>query len=377
MNNDMNDDKQDETFEDELGTTPETETETETETENAALKNYAAAAPAPIKRGLGWGAVLPLFLLAAGGGAIGGWALTQYVMPNYIPLPQSAAQPVAAANVDLGPLRSRLEAAETKLSAQSSQLSFLSSEVKSGAASIKVGGVDKAFDVSPLLSRLDEMETRLENIGPPEGMKPKTGSAAETVLAEPNSNADTDTDIAVNANTAGEAPQFSEANLESLETRLAALETGLSEAAKGETPESAALDDTFKQELRDELESVRARVNQLETDISAAQALAAAPKIVRETVLLPPFPREALLVALTKPRDADSQGWLNRTLKKHISVRNPEDVARANQTLDEIESLTAAREYSAALALVEAMPSDVRSLAGEWTQAVKAEVETP
>ena len=369
MNNDMNDDKQDEKFEDELDTAPETETE------NAALETYAAAAPAPIKRGLGWGAVLPLFLLAAGGGAIGGWALTQYVMPNYIPLPQSAAQPVATANIDLDPLRSRLEAAEAKLSAQSSQLSFLSSEVKSGAASIKVGGVDKAFDVSPLLSRLDEMETRLENIGPPEGMKPKTGSAAETALAE--SKSDTDSDIAVNEKTTAEAPQFSKANLESLETRLAALETGLSEAAKGETPESAALDDTFKQELRDELESVRARVNQLETDISAAQALAAAPKIVRETVLLPPFPREALLAALTKPRDADSQGWLNRTLKKHISVRNPEDVARANQTLDEIESLTAAREYSAALALVEAMPSDVRSLAGEWTQAVKAEVETP
>jgi len=129
MNNDMNDDKQDETFEDELDTAPETETE------NAALETYAAAAPAPIKRGLGWGAVLPLFLLAAGGGAIGGWALTQYVMPNYIPLPQSAAQPVATANIDLDPLRSRLEAAEAKLSAQSSQLSFLSSEVKSGAAS--------------------------------------------------------------------------------------------------------------------------------------------------------------------------------------------------------------------------------------------------
>ena len=129
--------------------------------------------------------------------------------------------------------------------------------------------------------------------------------------------------------------------------------------------------------LKAELETMRARVSRLETDITATQALAAEPTIVRETVLLPPLPREALLEALTAPRDTESQGWLNRTLKKHISVRNPQEVARANATLDEIETLTAARDYAAALKLVEAMPSDVRSLASEWTRAVKAEVQTP
>jgi len=57
-------------------------------------------------------------------------------------------------------------------------------------------------------------------------------------------------------------------------------------------------------------------------------------------------------------------------------VRNPQDVARANETLDRIEALVEARDYAAALALVEAMQSDVRSPANEWMRALKAEIKT-
>lgn len=391
MTNDMNDDKPDAVAHDEADAIGADSYDAEPLIDGEASEGeaYVSAPPAAVKRGLGWGAVFPLFLLAAGGGAAGGWALTQYVMPNYIPLPPQAAQ-AAGADIDLGPLTSRLEAAEKKLAAQSSQLSFLSSEIKSGAATVKVGGVDKAFDVSPLLSRLDALEARLESGGQGAAAAPAPVTSENTSAASA-APSDEASPAVVNETP---APSIAAAKLEALAARLAVLETALSETSMSEASMSdtggqdsqaamielqamAQADETFKQDLKDELDTVRARVSQLETDIAAAQAMAAAPTVVRETVLLPPFPREAVLGALTQPRDADSQGWLNRTLKKHISVRNPEDVARANATLDEIEALTASRDYAAALALVEAMPSDVRSLAGEWMRAVKAEVETP
>ena len=382
----------DDVFEDEIETNKTSE-------ETEALDAFSAAPPPPVKRGVGWGAVLPLFILAAAGGAAGGWALTQYVMPNYIALPQS--EPVSQApDIDLEALTARLEAAEKKLLANSSQLSFLSSEVKSGAATVKVGGVDKAFDVSPLLSRIDALEAQL-NASNTSGAANTAGTsvsggtsdAAGASDAPKLSGAEDTLEASRPAASANDAPAAFTDSLEAFETRLVVLEKSFAEVATLSETESQMLEGTPEElaaaeealavrearydTLKAELETMRARVSRLETDITTTQALAAEPTIVRETVLLPPLPREALLEALTAPRDAESQGWLNRTLKKHISVRNPQEVARANATLDEIETLTAARDYAAALKLVEAMPSDVRSLASEWTRAVKAEVQTP
>ena len=311
-----------------------------------ALDAFVSAPPAAVKSGVGWGVVLPLFLLAGLGGAVGGWALTQYVMPNYVALP---TPPPMAAKVNLEPLTARIEAAEKKLSAQSSQLSFLSSEIKSGTASVTVGGVDKTLDITPLLSRLSEMEARLE-------------TAEQTALGDaiPVSNED------------GEAVT-AKAYLEIIENRLLVLEKTRAEINGSGTIGSGEAE-VFNDDYIAALESLRVRVSQLETDIEAANALAATPLIVRDTVLLPPFPRAALLDAMTAPRDAAGQGWVSKTLKKHISVRNPQEVAQAEETLSEIEALAAKQNYAAALALLDDMPSDVRSLAGEWTRAVKAEV---
>ena len=379
----------DDVFEEE---TEANKTSEETEASEA-LDAFSAAPPPPVKRGVGWGAVLPLFILAAAGGAAGGWALTQYVMPNYIALPQSVPASQAS-DIDLEALTARLEAAEKKLSANSSQLSFLSSEVKSGAATVKVGGVDKAFDVSPLLSRIDALEAQL-NASNTSGAANTAGTSVSggTSDAPKLSGAKDTLEASRPAASANDAPAAFTDSLEAFETRLVVLEKSFAEVATLSETESQMLEGTPEEmaaaeearaarearydTLKAELETMRARVSRLETDITATQALAAEPTIVRETVLLPPLPREALLEALTAPRDTESQGWLNRTLKKHISVRNPQEVARANATLDEIETLTAARDYAAALKLVEAMPSDVRSLASEWTRAVKAEVQTP
>ena len=336
----------------------EEEAQTLFESERNALDDVVLAPPAPIKSGPGWGAVLPLFLLAGIGGAVGGWALTQYVMPKYIALPAAQSQQTGTPKVNLQPLTSRIDALETKLAAQSSELSFLSSEVKSGSASVTVAGVGDALDITPLMARLEQMETRLDKAA-----RPDLG----------------DTPPVTNDN--GEAISASD-YLDGLEDRLGALEKSFSEKSLSEIsgPDAAIADGQSTEmntELRAELESIRARMAELETQVEAASALAAAPTIVRDTVLLPPFPREELLAAMTAPRDQGEQSWLDKTLKKHISVRNPEDVARAQGTLDEIETLTASREYGQALALIELMPSDVRSIAADWTAAVKAEIETP
>jgi hypothetical protein len=69
------------------------------------------------------------------------------------------------------------------------------------------------------------------------------------------------------------------------------------------------------------------------------------------------------------------QSWLDKTLKKHISVRDPEQVARANAALDEIEKNIKAGEHGLALKGVEALPSQARSAAKNWVEAVRREVK--
>ncbi len=305
----------------------------ETHDYSEAQDNFVAAPPAKIKRGVGWGAILPLFLLSGLGGAIGGWVLTQYVMPKYIPLPQ--AEISIAPKVNLGPLRTRIDSLEKKLAAQSSEMSFLSSEIKSGSATVTVGGVDKAFDITPLMNRLNDLETRLEaQADGPSSLSPSERASVET----------------------GEILDSSSA-AETSEKVMAAAAI----PAKDYDVDIAALE---------------RRIERLEVDVEETRALAAEPAVVRETVLLPPFPRGALLEAMTAPRDRAQQNWLDKTLKKHISVRNPQEVARAEETLGTIEALVESGDYTAALKLVEAMPSDVRSAANDWTRALKAEIET-
>ena len=304
---------------------------------------FVAAPPAPVKSGVGWGVVLPLFLLAGLGGAVGGWALTQYVMPNYVALPQSDAPKVEPQTVDLAPLTRRIESLEKKLSAQSSELSFLSSEVKSGSASVTVGGVDKALDITPLLNRIDALETEL-----------KARPAAATIVNQDG------------------APVIDMSALEDYEMRLDVLEKTMSEPR----PIDNALSENLRDEFASDVDSLRARIMTLEESVAEARALAAAPTVVRETVLLPRFPREVLLEAMTAPRDQDAQSWISQTLKKHISVRDPQEVARAEARLDEVDALIEAKEYGQALAIVEGMPSDVRSLASDWISAVKSEIQS-
>ena len=325
-----------------------TETETSLEDEifeeaRETLGSAAALPPAPAKRGVGWGVVMPLFLLAGIGGAVGGWALTQYVMPKYIALPQAETRAPAVEPVNLAPLTARIDSLEKKLAAQSSQMSFLSSEVKSGSARVTVGGVDETLDITPFMNRLDDMEARLAAAQESSPVSTEEGSALT-------------------------APSY----LKAVEERLVTLEKSFSEIARLSRP----AEESVNADMNSALDLLNSRVTQLETAVDETRALAATPTVVRETVLLPPFPRAALLEAMTNPQGAASQNWLNKTLKKHISVRNPQEVARASETLDTIEALIDSGDYAAALKLVEAMPSDVRSAANAWLRALKAELKT-
>lgn len=301
--------------------------ETVFETEANAVDEFDYAPSEPPKaarRGLGFGVVLPLFVLAGLSGAVGGWALTQYVMPKYIAPPQAHTASIHMPEVNLAPLTERIEAVEKKLSAQSSELSFLSAELKSGAASVTVGGVGKTLDITPLMNRLNDLEARLESVS----SRPALDAAAPALSAEKTS------------------------------------------------PPSASIAAPPTINYSAQIDALERRIDVLETDIEQTRALAARPTVIKDTVLLPPFPRAALLAAMTAPRDNGSQGWISRTFKKHISVRNPQEVARAEETLNTIEALAASGDYAAALALIEVMPSDVRSTANDWTRAVKAETET-
>ncbi len=264
-----------------------------------------------VRHGVGLVTVLGLSLLAGLGGAAGGWALTHYVYPPKMQV------------TDIAPLTTRVERAEVQLKSQMAQLNRLQSEQ---TAPILEGRAALDDFLATIDTRVSALETQ-----PNKGIRWTAGP--EDLLKNQNET----------------HPQF---NPDISPKMIGPIEA--------------------------QIEALRARITKLEADMENARDIAATPQMITKTIkrsiLLPEFPRAAMLAAMTAPRDTAQQGWLGRTLKKHISVRNPLDVARANATLDEIEALINATDYTAALGLIDALPSQVRSVAKSWSDAVRSDV---
>ena len=322
--------------------------------EDAADADMARADINPVRRGVGRGVVFPLFLCAALAGAAGGWALTRYIPPAQISQPHTE---------QIAKLSQRLTRAETTLSGQKAQLSRLSAELGKGAAAAKRGEkaqVNEA-DLEPLTSRLSRLEAALAAITPgtaaPEqsvNSAPQNGSPAQTEDSDTQ-----DTGIST------------EASLIEDEKETSPQPSETDQPDKPDKPDKPAATIDFGPEI----DALSGRVTRLEGQIKEAQAQAAAPNVIIDTVLLPPFPRGAVLTAMTSETSSAPKNWLDKTLKKHISVRDPEAVAQANAALDTIEKHIKTGEYVLALDAVEALPSQARSEAKTWLDAVRREVK--
>ncbi|WP_371396812.1 hypothetical protein [Fretibacter rubidus] len=287
----------------------------------------------PFKRGIGWGGASVLFLLASVLGAAGGWGAVNYLTPNDSDITQ-------APRVDLSPLTARLDKAETTLTGQGAQLKLLQSEINNRPASIEVRAKPMPTD-APLAAT-----TRVE----------LDAQSAETI------------------ETLRDQVDAMETALQSLRDDMvaqAAVEPTSPATASQEFVGQDLGNDERVADLVNDVETLRARIDGLEQGLGETRAMAAAPTIVKEPVLLPAFPRETVFDALTtEPQEADA-GWMAKTLKKHISVRNPEDVKRAERQLDNIAEAIETGDITQAVSIVEAMPQDAQNKASDWLLAAR------
>lgn len=337
--------------------------------------------PRSARSSIGFGSIFSLFALALGGGAFGGWALGHYVMPKFVASPYAQTPNIQTPNtqapnierVDLQPLLSRLTAAEEKLEQHSAGLTRFTAQLSAQPARITVGkngesaNAANAPDLATLLARITALEERAAT---PQklGDAGEAGSSVSDALVSDES----------------ETSMLAANYLEKVEQRLVTLEKSLSEISQVNiAPFEAAQAEAAQIELEqydEKISALRLRIDEVERALSAelenTKALAATPTIVKEPVLLPPFPRQAMLEILSTPEDTAQQGWIGKTLKKHISVRNPEDVARANAALDAIEKAAISGDYKGALAQLSELPSQARSAARDWAAALEREVDS-
>ncbi len=270
------------------------------------------------RRGVGLVTVLGLSLLAGLGGAAGGWALTHYVYPPKMQV------------TDIAPLSLRVERAEAQLKTQLSKLKILQAAPTSAGTS----------DIEALLRPIAERLSALEASPQPE-VQPNFDISRD-IYPDNSSNVSREMIGQIEVEIGGQI----EAQIDVLRARITKLEADMPNALNQAARNIAATPQTVTQAIT---------------------------KTITQSIRLPEFPRAAMLAAMTAPRDTAQQGWLGRTLKKHISVRNPDDVARANTTLDEIQALIKAADYTAAFGLIETLPSQVRSVAKPWTDAVRTD----
>jgi len=78
--------------------------------------------------------------------------------------------------------------------------------------------------------------------------------------------------------------------------------------------------------------------------------------------LIPPFPRDDVLRATANSSEG---GWLNRTLNKHVKIRDA-DQASPESLVDQIQAYLDIGDYGEALATFDKLPSKARTAGKAW-----------
>lgn len=323
-------------YSDYLDDEPALKTDDEGSLETEALKTNAAKVKT--KSRIGWGAVLPLFLLSSALGAFGGFAATHYLKPTS----------VAQAPVDLAPLRVRLDTAEAQLKGQAAQLSFLKNEINNRPTSVRVNAVPAGTE-NLELDTVTTLGNGAENTRAITDLQNQIAEMEETMTALRS-------DITTRPS-----------------TEVIADETIIDETAPvlAASVPDAAIPDERIEVLQADITALRTRIDDLESGLTETRAIASTPTVITEAIILPAFPRSAVFEALTQPQQPSDAGWISKTLKKHISVRNPEDVKDAQRELNTITDAIEAGDITRALSIIEAMPEPAQLQAKDWTAAAR------
>lgn len=130
-----------------------------------------------------------------------------------------------------------------------------------------------------------------------------------------------------------------------------------------------------KQAPNADLNEIVDRLDRLEvqsiTQPQKSQTKQTAPVAEVQKILIPPFPRDAVLDAAAK---SGQSGWLNRTLDKHVKIRDANEVSPEN-IADQIQAHLDIGDYSEAVALFDTLPSKSRSAGKAWRDAVAADIK--
>ena len=328
------------------------------EAELRAVEPVPDATQAP--RGPGWGGALFLSLLAAGGGALGGWALSETVeMPGTaVSAPDATAQEtlgrIEGLETRLGALearpdgesravadlRRRLDTLERRpapaadTSALEARLLALETRTPAPLLVTEAGEALDGPGVSDIERRLDALERQTEA----QTGAPSSGDTASSVTS---GNADArlsalETQVASLADWQTGSADFA-ANVAELDERVTVLEaTRNSEGGDGPSTAVPIVQPTLTYSTAPQSR--------------APQGPASAP--------LPPFPREAVEAALLPS---------GRGLRSLFRARS----VQTEQALDAVEAAVAAGNRNAALSAFQTLPPPVREAAREWAVAVQ------
>lgn len=268
------------------------------------------------RKGLGLLPVLGLSLLAAllgaVGGAIGGAYGTHYLFP-----PTSADDLRAAVQQEVGQLETKTDAEindiRQELSGLKTRLSQTSSET----------------EIQSFITGIEERLQTLENAPAP---------------SLPDIDSDT-----LNALKAAQNDGFNWPETNEIDSRIAKL-------------------NSKTEGLEAQIVGLTAQIESLEGDLEAREAQ---PRIVQpetDTVksIGPEFPKQALLNAARNR--AESQGFLSRTLNKHVSVDSPDS---PKNLIEKIETAYEKGDIYTAIKTFDRLPSDIRSAGQDWRDAAE------
>ncbi len=335
----------------------------ETSVQDAAGQEALPQELPKVRRGVGYGALIFMSLLAAIAGVIGGGLISPVINKHLtlVERPSAQAGPAAtdAAVKALQTQMINLEAA-SESSVTVEDMQGLEARLNNLESQIRVAADGTVLDPQ-IMQRLETLEM--------------AEKAAPTDLTGVTSRLD-----ALEAQSRREPADPSGVIYTSdLKARLAALEALplLQEGAQmGIQTDPSVLERLAAVESIEipampepvDLSPIVSRISQLESQFEQMTVDMEKAAALRAAIPLPPFPRSDIVAAMSGAVESD-QGWMSRTLNKHVKVRDTSLIL----IVDDIEALLLQGEVDAALARVQDLPQEGRTAAQSWVEAVKAQ----
>ena len=164
-----------------------------------------------------------------------------------------------------------------------------------------------------------------------------------------------------------EAADGTGADLSAIETRITALEDKLSSQEMTEEAGDYSLQDieariaALEQSVPNELPDVPAALAPLLVRLDALEVKAnAAP------LLIPPFPKQAVLDAMVEAGSEEKGNWFQRVVDSQITVVDETHI----ETVNDITKLVEEGDVKSALKKIETLPGEAQDAAAAWVDAV-------